>query len=270
MLVFVQKKEQWLRCLGLLSLALLFGCSKAPLYTGVSESDANQIVAILTSRGIPAEKKAGPDKLFTVVIDSEDFAIATDELSWFDLPHTVNPEITSYYTAKGLVSTPEMERVRYMYIHSLDISETIKMIDGVLEARVHIVLPETDPYSEEVTPSSASVFIKHRETVDTASLVPTIKELVVNSIEGLAYDRVSVATVSSSEWNYFRPEDPNLRFKLLGMSFSPARIQGLHAFAIGLISITVIAALSSIYFIYLYLRLRKKTQSKDDSAPHEG
>ena len=42
-------------------------------------------------------------------------------------------------------------------------------------------------------PASAAVFIKHRPDRDLSSQVTQIKALVVNSIEGLSYDNVTVA-----------------------------------------------------------------------------
>ena len=42
-------------------------------------------------------------------------------------------------------------------------------------------------------PASAAVFIKHRPERNLAGQVTQIKALVVNSIEGLAYDNVTVA-----------------------------------------------------------------------------
>ena len=79
-----------------------------------------------------------------------------------------------------------------MYGLSQELSQTISSIDGVVQARVHIAVPEADPLSEEPKPSSASVFIRHSPDVDLSSQVGSIKALVTNSIEGLPYDRVTV------------------------------------------------------------------------------
>jgi type III secretion protein J len=55
------------------------------------------------------------------------------------------------------------------------------------------VVPERSPLSDKPQPSAAAVFIKHRPDRNLAAQVPQIKALVVNSIEGLAYDNVTVA-----------------------------------------------------------------------------
>jgi type III secretion protein J len=63
----------------------------------------------------------------------------------------------------------------------------------VLSARVHLVMPTTNPNGTVMSSSSAAVFLRYQDTYDIQQLVSQIKTLVANSIEDLAYDRVSVA-----------------------------------------------------------------------------
>ena len=49
------------------------------------------------------------------------------------------------------------------------------------------------------SPASASVFIKHAADIQLDTYIPQIKQLVNNSIEGLAYDRISVVLVPSAD-----------------------------------------------------------------------
>jgi len=58
---------------------------------------------------------------------------------------------------------------------------------------VHLVVPERNPLADKPQPAAASVFIKHRPDRDLSGQVAQIKALVVNSVEGLAYDNVTVA-----------------------------------------------------------------------------
>ena len=78
---------------------------------------------------------------------------------------------------------------------SQELSRTVSEIDGVLSARVHLVLPENDPLRQQLVPSSASVFIRHRSDAQVGSLVPQVKMLVANGVAGLSYDKVSVVLV---------------------------------------------------------------------------
>jgi type III secretion protein J len=78
---------------------------------------------------------------------------------------------------------------------SQELSRTVSEIDGVLSARVHLVLPENDPLRQQLVPSSASVFIRHRSNAQISNLVPQVKMLVANGVAGLSYDKVSVVLV---------------------------------------------------------------------------
>jgi type III secretion protein J len=58
---------------------------------------------------------------------------------------------------------------------------------------VHLVVPERHPLMDKPQPAAASVFIKHRPDKDLRPQLTQIKALVVNSLEGLSYDHVTVA-----------------------------------------------------------------------------
>ena len=98
------------------------------------------------------------------------------------------------------MSTPLEERSRLIHALSQELSHTVSSIDGVLLARVTLVVPEKHPLSDKVVPSSASVLIKHRPGMDMDSLVPKIRALVVNSVEGLPYDSVTVVPFVAEAW----------------------------------------------------------------------
>ncbi len=124
------------------------------------------------------------------------------------------------FQKQGLVSTPAEERMRYIFAVSQELSRTLRSIDGVVEARVHVVIPQDDPLSDKARPSSAAVFIKHRPDVDLRLLAPAVKDLVAHSIEGLTPDQVALtlfpAPRGTTETVGFAPADPAR--DVLGMS----------------------------------------------------
>jgi type III secretion protein J len=101
------------------------------------------------------------------------------------------------FKREGFISSPLEERARLLHAMSQEMSNTLTHIDGVITARVHLVVPERNPLSDQPLPASASVFIKHRADRSLADQVPQIKALVVNSIEGLSYENVTVALFSA-------------------------------------------------------------------------
>jgi type III secretion protein J len=173
---------------------LLAGCN-VDLYTKLSESEANEIVALLIHNGISASRYAAKDGSSIVRVDQASFAEAVSILTEAGLPRQKFASIGDIFADNKLVSSPTEERARFIYAISQELSKTLSEIDGVLAARVHLVLPKNDPFREEQKPSSASVFIKHDPAISIAPLLPQIKTLVTNSIEGLSYDKVSVVFV---------------------------------------------------------------------------
>lgn len=177
---------------GMLALAVCLGACKEPLYTNLSEREANDIVGALLARDIPAEKTPGEEKTWTVSIDHDDFARAVGVLKEADYPHGPASGLGDVFKKQGLISSPVEERARLTYALSEEMAGTLSRIDGVVVARVHVALATPDPLTGQQRPSSVSVFIKHRSDADLQRLVPRIKTLVVNGIEGATYDNVSV------------------------------------------------------------------------------
>ncbi|MCE4861265.1 EscJ/YscJ/HrcJ family type III secretion inner membrane ring protein, partial [Campylobacter jejuni] len=77
------------------------------------------------------------------------------------------------------------ERARYIYALSQELTNTLSQMDGVLAARVHVVLPERGGVGENTTPSTAAVFIKHQAGYNLDALQPQIRKLVTHAIPGL-------------------------------------------------------------------------------------
>lgn len=182
------------RALVLLAALLLSAC-EAELYNNLDQRQANEMVATLQQRGIPAQRVAVKGGQYTVVVDKDRFAESITILKDAGLPRQEFQTMGQVFKKDGLVSSPTQERAQMIFALSQELSGTVSEIDGVLSARVHLVLPENDPLRQQLVPSSASVFIRHRSNAPVGNLVPQVKMLVANGVAGLSYDKVSVVLV---------------------------------------------------------------------------
>jgi type III secretion protein J len=179
----------------ILTALLLSGC-KTELYSGLGEQDANNMLAIMLNSGIGAQKisdkKSGT---YTLSVDESSIPAAVKLLQEHGYPKEKTSSINEMFQKDGLISSPTEERARFIYALAQSVQETLTQIDGVLVARVHVVLPENSPSGQQLKPSSASVFIKYHPAYDLESMKSEIKLIVEKSIEGLSYDKVSVVMV---------------------------------------------------------------------------
>lgn len=182
-----------IRALAALAVAtLLAGCQVA-LYSNLTETEANQIVAALSADEIGAAKQRVDGGQWQVSVDEGQLARALDLLRAQGLPQERFSSLGDVFQKQGLVSTPAEERMRYIHAVSQELSQTLRTIDGVVAARVHVVVPANDPLADKLRPSSAAVFIKHRPDTDLRLLGPAVKDMVAHSIEGLTHEQVSLS-----------------------------------------------------------------------------
>lgn len=188
---------RWLSslCFALLTVCLS-GCSREILFHDLTEPDANEIVGVLYSSSIEAEKVVDPKgKSFSVSVLSSDLPRAVGVLKALGLPRSPRANLNEVFPSTGFAPTPFEERVRYLFGLAQEIERTISMMTGVLETRVHVVTPDTDSKLAALQQSKASVYLSYDDRYDIDALVPNIRQLVSDAIEGLDPLRVEVLAV---------------------------------------------------------------------------
>lgn len=183
--------------LAVLLAMMLAACGQQEVYGQLQESEANEMVAVLRQADIPADKRQSGDGEWSVSVTRDEFPEAVRVLNANGLPRNDFASLGEVFAKEGFVSSPLEERARLIYGLSQELSHTVSEIDGVIQARVHLAIPERDPLSDETKPSSAAVFVKYQPGYDLPGRTGAIKALVTNSVESLSYDRVSVVMVES-------------------------------------------------------------------------
>lgn len=187
----------------LLGVLLLTSCNtQTKILYSLPEREANEIVVLLATKGIEAEKIAAPaaatagantQQMWDIVVPGTQVTDALAVLNQIGLPRAKGTNLLDLFGTTGLVPSDMQDRIRYQEGLSEQLAGTIRKMDGVIDANVQITLPRDD---EDQTPLTASVYIRHRGILDNPNsiLVTKIKRFVASSIPGMSMDNVSVIT----------------------------------------------------------------------------
>lgn len=202
---FVREKSLLLLFfIGALAFAMT-GCeSRKTIVNGLDEREANEILVLLARENVPAyklrEKEAGGAGskvvLWDIAVDSADANKAMAILSANGLPRRRGQNLIELFSAGGLVPSDLQEKIRYQAGLADTIANTIRKIDGIVDADVQLSFPEEDPLNPNAPKGNitASVYVKHTGVLDdpNSHLITKIKRLVASSVAGLSFDNVTV------------------------------------------------------------------------------
>jgi type III secretion protein J len=188
------------RCLGLISLLLLTACLKQELQTGLTEAEAQEIIVVLKDHGLEATRQMAssgdqspPTWTVSVKGGSQNLFLAWKILQESGLPREKATGLKDVFSNSSLIPTASEEKARLIVGLSGEIRQTLQSLNGVVDARVHVVLPDNSPLLEksEWKPATASVLVKYQG--NQLPLQPEeVKNLVANGVEGLQASNVAV------------------------------------------------------------------------------
>jgi type III secretion protein J len=196
------------RVFGFCAFALLaLGCD-VPVQYGLDESAANEVVTALERANIAAakvrEEGGGNEPAFMVTVTNrEDVRRAIELMRNIGLPRTRRSGLAEMYGQPSLVPSATEERARFLKALGNDIERTLETIDGVVSARVHIVLPEADPLAADAKPrvaAQAGVLIKTRAGVTIPLKESDVQRLVAGAVSGLQTANVAVVVTAAPDW----------------------------------------------------------------------
>ncbi len=185
--------------LGLLSMLWLCGCLKHELSTGLSERDAQEMIVLLKENGLDASrelvKRDREEPSWTVMVKGGDqnLVLAWRVLQENGLPRQAVRGLNEVFSKEGMIPTATEERAKYLVGLSGEVSETLRAITGVVDARVNLVIPENSPLLEKANwkQATASVLLKYR-TEKPPLHEDSIKSLVSRAVEGLSIENITV------------------------------------------------------------------------------
>ncbi len=159
-----------------------------PLYeTPLTETDVRQISEKLTEFGTKYSTSEGGKDI--LVAPSERSGIRM-RLAQYGLPLRK----LSIPEQGGLTpQTPKQIDANNLQLLQVDLTESVRQINGVADAYVKVVMPKDDSFSTEKAPSTATVMLKLQPGITlTASQIKGVVHLIAFSVEGLDPKNVKV------------------------------------------------------------------------------
>ncbi|MBS0624433.1 MAG: type III secretion inner membrane ring lipoprotein SctJ [Verrucomicrobia bacterium] len=193
------------KLISLVALLILASCStNHTIVNNLDEREANEIVVFLASKNIVAQKVVaaatgvgaqGPSNMFNISVAADRATDAMAILNRYGLPRRKGTSLLELFAKSGLMSTDREETIRYQAGLAEELKNTIRKIDGVLDADVQISFPptETAPGAAPQRPTAA-VYIKHQGVLEdpNSHVEMKIKRLVSSSVQNLDMNSVSV------------------------------------------------------------------------------
>ncbi len=180
----------------LLVLALLLvcaiACEKSVVYGDLNQSDANEILVLLTKHGVQVSLKREVRQnqiYYSIVVNPDELDRARALLDENNLPRKKKPGLADIFAQPGFIPTPEEQKARYLLALRGEIINSLEHIPDVVEANVIINVPSPEGLDAKDVPQkpTASVVLKVRPTEQSVATLTEAKvqRFVANSVEKL-------------------------------------------------------------------------------------
>ncbi|MFT4551957.1 MAG: type III secretion protein J [Chlamydiales bacterium] len=205
LILSLKRSINFLFIVGIL-LPLLSSCGSSKIVVhDVEEKEANEIIVFLSTRGIEAGK-ATPEStgggggtkiaVYNIVVDQAEWVNAMRHLDREGLPRRKGTTLLKLFGTAGLVPSEQEEKIRFRAGKEEELANTIRKIDGIIDADVQLSLPDDIALTPGMVKetSTASVYVKHQGVLDdpNSHLVTKIKRWIASSIPGLDFENVTV------------------------------------------------------------------------------
>jgi len=159
-----------------------------PLFTDLSFDDSASIIKDLERQAVPYQLKSDGA---IIMVPKESVARLRMKLAESGLPKGGGVGYEIFDKTDALGATTFVQNINHLRALEGELARTIRSIDRVQAARVHLVLPERPLFSRDKVDASASIVLKVRGTLETQQ-VRAIRHLVASAVNGLKPERVSV------------------------------------------------------------------------------
>ncbi len=159
------------------------------LYSGLDPADSGQIVARLEKANVPYRLDEGGS---SILVPADQALRMRVTLAEEGMPSGGSVGYEIFDKSDSLGTTSFVQNINHLRALEGELARTIRSIEGVQTARVHLVLPQRDVFSRESRDPTAAIVVKKKVGRIDSSQVKAIQHLVAASVPGLKPNRVSV------------------------------------------------------------------------------
>jgi flagellar M-ring protein FliF len=159
-----------------------------PLFTDLTLEDSTAIVKELEREGIVYELR---NDGAIVLAPKDRVPRLRMTLAEAGLPKGGGVGYEIFDKSDALGATSFVQNINHLRALEGELSRTIRSLDRVQAARVHLVLPERPLFSRETPEASASIVLKVRGKLEPQQ-VNAIRHLTASAVNGLKPERVSI------------------------------------------------------------------------------
>jgi len=158
------------------------------LYTDLSFEDSSAITKDLERQAIPYQIK---NDGAIILVPQDMVARLRMKLAESGLPKGGGIGYEIFDKSEALGTTSFVQNINHLRALEGELARTIRSLDRIVTARVHLVVPERPLFSRDKTEPSASIVVKTRGTLETQQ-VRAMRQLVASAVNGLRPQRVSI------------------------------------------------------------------------------
>ena len=159
-----------------------------PLFTDLSVDDSASIIKDLERQAVPYQIKSDGA---IIMVPKDKVARLRMKLAESGLPKGGGVGYEIFDKTDSLGATTFVQNINHLRALEGELARTIRSIDRVQAARVHLVLPERPLFSRDKVDASASIVLKVRGALEPQQ-VRAVRHLVASAVNGLKPERVSV------------------------------------------------------------------------------
>jgi flagellar M-ring protein FliF len=158
------------------------------LFTDLSVDDSSGIIKDLERQGIPYELR---NDGAVVMVPKDKVTRLRMKLAEAGLPKGGGVGYEIFDKSDALGTTSFVQNINHLRALEGELARTIRAIDRIQAARVHLVLPERPLFSRETPEPSASIVVRVRGSLEPQQ-IRAIRHLVASAVNGLKPQRDSI------------------------------------------------------------------------------